>query len=137
VLRPPPSAALRMLEFLIVEVVLHVSLITLEMLTIPIHPGGEEDDVDGKETEDDTSYVPHIRLKYTGLKWRRLVNVVLITSRSRSGISDSILSHDTSCSTFGTRPPTLQIFTKPSFRLGKVVYLCIGKEGISQTESGR
>jgi hypothetical protein len=82
------------------------SSITLEMLIISIHLGGEVDDLDGEdteddddseeieddddseETEDDTGYVPRSPLKYSGLKWRRLVNVLLGTSRSRSGISE-------------------------------------------------
>lgn len=70
------------------------SPITLEMLTIPIrlkdHDDGEgsEDDVDSEESEDDTGYVPRIPLKHSGLKWRRFVDVLLRTSRSRSGISE-------------------------------------------------
>ena len=82
------------------------SSITLEMLIISIQLDGEVDGVDGEETEDDddneeteddddteeteddTGYVPRILLKYSGLKWRRLVNVLLGTSRSRSGISE-------------------------------------------------
>ena len=74
------------------------SPITLEMLIITIHLGGEEDDEDGEETEtgddceefedDDTGYVPRISLEYSGLKWRRLVNLLLGVSRSKSSISE-------------------------------------------------
>ena len=114
-LQPPPPAvdftlfpALRMLEIPLIDEILDDSLcsvcsvlaaifnssITLEMLIISIHLGGKVDRVDGEETEDDGNgeteddigYVPRILLNYSGLKWRRLVNV-LRTSRSRSGIS--------------------------------------------------
>jgi len=106
--QPPPPAvdlllfsALRILEIpLIMRSVCSVlatifnSPITLDMLTIPILLHGEEDDLDDEETEDDdnseeeaeddTGYVPRHLLKYTGIKWRRLLNVLLRTSRSRS-----------------------------------------------------
>lgn len=106
-LQPPPSAVdlslfpvLRVLEIpLIVEVeslssvctvlaTISNSPITLGILTIPIHLGGEEDGLYGEESEDDTGYVPRIPLKNSGLKWGSFVDVLLRTSPSRSGISE-------------------------------------------------
>lgn len=83
------------------------SPITLDMLTIPIHLGGEEDNDDSEESEDDTSHVPRILLNLLSAE-------DLSMSSSEHLIPDqafpnSILSHDTSCSTF--RPP-LQFFTR-------------------------
>ena len=66
-------------------------------ITIYIEVDGREDFTDGEETEDDdaseepeddTSYIARIRLDYSGLRWRKLVNAILRTSRSKLGSSE-------------------------------------------------